>query len=246
MTEINTFSAAVDDAVIRSGRPDRKADIVAFVRASIREVRVLALFQKDFVEDQLLATSDPFIWVLPQGFRTMWTVSYPALVDQQGYPIYPRAKLPSRGLRGVEHYYYQSGDSMVFAGVAASANLSPTLTAPINIAYFEYGKKLPYYDLLTTGVVRPAVFTLETDAWTYNVVDGIDYDSTPELQQTARELVSNWPLFDWYDTVVEGTLAKILKVVGDTRAVSSFALFSSFKKDVQKGEAMFAVGGEVG
>ncbi len=242
MTEINTFSAAVDDTVLRSGRRDRKADIVAFVRASVREVRVLALFQKDFVEDQLAATSDPFVWQTPQGFRSMWTVNYPALVDAQGRPIYPRAKKPSRALRGVEHFYYQSGDSFVFAGVANGA----VGTFPINVAYYEYGRKQAYYDLFVDGVIRPATFSLETDSWTYNIVDGIDYDSTPELQETARLLVSNWALFDWYDAVVEGSLAKILKVVGDTRAVSSFALFSSFKKDVLKGESQSAVGGEIG
>ncbi len=242
MTEVNTFSAAVDDTVLRSGRPDRKADITAFVRTTIRELRVLSLFAKDFTEDQLTAAADPHIWTLPQEFRQMWTVNYPELVDPQGKVIYPRASMPGRGTRNKEHYYYQSGDSMIFAGVGASAADNRL----INVAYHSYGRKLPYYDISVTGVVRPATFSMETNSWSYGTVDSIDYSSTVLLNTTAQELVSNWVLFDWYDVVVEGAMAKVLKVTGDDRAVSSFALFSSFKKDMLRGESSYAVGGEIG
>jgi hypothetical protein len=238
MTEINTFSAAVDDTIARAGRPDRKADVISFVRTSIRELQVQHFFQRDFVEDQINATADPFVWDVPDGtFRRMWTVRYPNQLDSRAQAIYPRPVRPSRAHRGKDYFYYRSGDSYVFKGHGASA----TLPQPIDIAYHAYLIKLQYYDLTVTGTERPAIFVLEDNAWTYASA----YSTTDALKAQARDLVTNWLLFDWYDAVVEGAMAKLLKVTGDERAVSSFALFSSFKKDLLLGETRSVQGGEI-
>jgi hypothetical protein len=94
------------------------------------------------------------------------------------------------------------------------------------LAYYSYFPKLPYYE----ESLRPARFFLETNAWSY--LDA----TTPEEEAAARLVVSNWMLFDWFDTIVEGGLAKIFKTVGDVRAPAAFGLYKSLQNDILTGE----------
>ena len=217
MTEINTASAAVDEVIARSGRPDRKADIIAFIRTSIRECQVLAFFRNDMTEDTLTADAGPFIWTYPQEFRILRTVEYP-INNLQGKARYPREILPGKLQREEVYYYYGGPGYYAFAGLSVGDL--------INVAYYSYLRKLPYYEI----AARPATFSLEDNAWTYLTA------TTDADKLIAREAVSNWLLFNYYDTIVEGGLAKILKVVGDARAVSSFALYKSYQKDLKAAE----------
>jgi hypothetical protein len=68
--------------------------------------------------------------------------------------------------------------------------------------------------------------------------------TTEAAQLAARLTVSNWLLFNWFEMIVEGALAKLYKTTQDDRAVSSFALFSSFKTTFKQGEQQAAVGGD--
>ena len=209
-TEINTFSSAVDDVILRSGRPDRKADIVAFVRVTMRELQALRFFRNDRVEDSLIATSDAYVWDYPQEFRIMRTVRYPHF-DRHGKRTYPPEILPGKKQKDYTQFYYGGAGYYVFAGVA--------LADVIDVAYYTFSKKLPYYEV----AARPAVFDLVTDSWTY-LSNGTD-----EENLAAKAKVSNWLVFNYYDTIVEGGMAKILKTVGDPRSMSSFALYKSYQ-----------------
>ena len=209
-TEINTYSAAVDDVIARSGRPDRKADIIAFVRVTMRELQALRFFRNDLTEDTLTADAENYVWTYPQEFRILRTVRYP-YYDAQGNQVYPREILPGKKQKDYEYFYYGSAGYYVFAG--------SSLADQIDVAYYSFVRKLPYYALAE----RPATFSLEDNKWSY-LINGTDAE-----QLAARELTSNWLLFNYYDTVVEGAMAKILKTVGDERARSSFALYSSYK-----------------
>lgn len=217
MTEVNTYSSAVDMVVVRSGRPDRRADIMAYVRQAVRECQVIAFFAHDLVEDTLTSTGDPYLWDLPQEFRTMRTVRY-NIFNRRNELIYPPNVRPGKKQREEDYYYYRGIDYLAFAGVAADVL--------IDVAYYSYTKKIPYYQVAD----RPATFSLEDDAWSYLTA------TTAAEEETARNLVSNWLLFDWYDLIVEGGLAKIFKTVGDQRSTSSFALYKSLQKDLRLGE----------
>lgn len=231
-TEIATMSAAVDAAIQRSGRPDRRADIISYLRQTLREIQSLAYFERDLIEDQLTANADPYTWDVPNGFRMMRTVEYPGLFDPQGHTVYPRYMPPGRHLRGHDVYYYRSGDYYVFAGHGASSGS----TTSINIAYYRYALPLAYY---ATVADRPARYFLETESWTYATA------STDDEKETARNQVTNWLLFHWYDTVIEGALAKVFKAIGDERAVSTFALYKSLQNTLLQGESKAAMGGEI-
>lgn len=220
MTEINTFSAAVDDAVNRSGRPDRIASVVGYVRQSIRECELLAHFYRSMKEETLTASASPHTWVVPAGFRDFETVRYGSITDAQGNFIYPKFKSPGKAQFSVDYYFYRSLDTFVFSGVSSGD--------AIDLAYFINQPKLAYY----TAETRPATYSLETGTWTY-----LSGTTDPAQQQADQDLVTHWLLFDWYDVIVEGAVAKLLKATQHPSAPSAFALFSSFKKDILKGEA---------
>ena len=93
MTEINTFSSAVDDIIIRTGRPDLKQDIIAYVRLTVRECQVLRFFRNDMIEDTLTSDGNVYIWNYPQEFRIIRTVRYP-YVNLRGERIYPEEVNP--------------------------------------------------------------------------------------------------------------------------------------------------------
>lgn len=224
-TEVNTFSAAVDSVIARSQRPDRRADIIAYVRQTMRECQVFKkiAFARDLIEDQLTATSSPFIWDRPQELRLLRTVQY-GIFGARNAQIYPTFLRPGKKQETEQYYYYAGPDYFVFKGVDAGTI--------VNVAYYAYFKKLPYYAIAD----RPAVFDLETDNWNYLTA------TTDQDKAIARALVSNWLLFDWYDLIVEGGLAKIFKTVGDQRAVSSFALYKSLQNDLMAGEEVESLG----
>lgn len=238
-TEYGTFSAAVDQVVVRAGRPDRVADIMSYVRASTREGQTKNKFDRDMIEDQLTANAEPYIWTTPKHFRQMRTVEYPAIVDGRGEPVRPRFRPPGRAQRKdnwyARHEYYRGPTYFVFTGHGGGAPGSATV--PINIAYWSYFVPLQYYKPTEEA---PARYFIEDEAWTYDP----EYDVDDTTREAAQALVTNWMLFDWFDLAVEGGLAKIFKTYNDPRAISSFALFKSYIKDLLNGEARSAAMGE--
>lgn len=221
MTEIATMSAAVDVVLARSGRADKRADIIAYIRQTLQECQV-PRFRRDIVEDQLVTTADPHIWTMPATVREMLPWQQLADVyDCHGNPVYmPYVDIGKRQNR-FDIYWYQSGDSIVFAGHGAGTT--------INLAYLARFPLLAYY----ATADRPATYSLETATWAYLTA------TTTEDQQTARDLVTNWMLFYYFDTIVEGALAKLYKIVGDQRAVSTFALYKSMQNDLLRLEPVY-------
>jgi len=224
-TETNTFSALLDDVINQSRRPDRKTDIIRYIWQTLRECQVLAYFSQDMVETTVTAGASPTIWTVPAEFRLLRTVKYTALTA--GFDDrYPKFIQPGKKQSQFDDFYYRSSDYFAFANVEAGETIS--------LAYYNYFKKLPYFATAN----RPAVYDLETQAWTYLPI----YDVDATTQQAARDLVTNWMLFNWYDLILEGALAKVLKIVGDPRSKSSFALFKSLQNDLLKGEAWESLG----
>jgi hypothetical protein len=229
----NTFSALVDDVIDRSKRAERRADILSFGRLTIREVQVLGLFKRDLTEDAITANADPYVWTLPDRFRKMWTVEYPGMFAPNGDKIRPHfLQGPGRAQFEADYYYYPSGDSLVFAGHDGSSATAST----INVAYLSYLASLAYY---TTAVTHPAKFDLETLAWSYDTT----IYNTAALEAVARALVTNWVLFNWFELCIEGTLAKLYKIVDDPRSVATFALYKQLQNSFLAGEGTMAVTG---
>jgi len=226
MADWGTFSAAVDEVVARTGRPDRRAAIAGWLRASMREIQVRAFFHNDLVEDQLTAIAEPFIWECPPGFRQLFTPMYPELLDDHGRPIFPRFAPPSKMQQRELYYWYRSGDSLVFAGMGNGGL--------VDVAYFSYFTPLAY---IQEETARPATYDLATGAWAYLSA------GTPAEEAVARARVTNWLLFDYFEACIEGATAKLFKSYNDERASSAFALFRSLSNDVLKGAASVSVDG---
>jgi len=225
MADALTFSAAVDNVVSRSGRPEKRQDIVSYARASIREIQTLKNFVRDLVEDQITATTDsPFTWTRPDKLRFMRTVRYrPG--NNQVESIWPKFLMPGKVQKDVDYYYYGGPTYFVFVGVSKDQE--------IDIAYYTYARTFVYYEDESN---RPATYDLSTLSWSYLTA------STDEEKEAARNEVTNWVLFHWPHVVEEGALAKVFKSIGDPKATSAFALYKSMQQDVLEAESFESFG----
>lgn len=251
------FSELVDEAVSRSRRPDKQADIASYANQTLRELQSMknGAFTKDLVETSVTVgptDATPFIWSRPEHFRIMRAVAYQSYMGSVGR-VWP--KFLRIGKRQDEHdyYYYGAADYFVFAGVGGPTNnprsggLAQFGPITIELGYYVKFRRYQYYII----GLRPAVYSRDAESWSFNLVNipdpPPDVSDIPSLlppnntfntqQQYAIYLVSNWLLKDYYDTVLEGTLAKLFKSVGDARAPSSFALFKSMEDNLVADEA---------
>lgn len=222
MGETSTFSALVDEVILRSQRRDRIADVVSYARTTIRECQVLAFFEQDLIEESITATAEPFEWPRPLNLRTILAAKPQDIIGRRGKKLYFTNRPPGQVVRDEDYFLYLSGDTFLFSGLSLESGLV------IDIAYFTYSRKFIYY--VTDD--RPAVWDPETETWSYHA----NYSATQELNDEAEALVTHWLLFYWYDLILEGVLAKIFKSVGDERSRTAFALFKSMQKDLLKGE----------
>lgn len=220
------FSMLVDNVVTRSGRPDKRSDIIAYVNASLRECQKRNLYAQDLIEDQIVATADSHIWDRPKLMRTVRAVFYPAI------NAYPEFIQPGRRQREYDYYYYGGPSYYVFVG-AGVGNY-------INLSYYVLTRAFTYYPDNTT----PAYYNADEDQW-YYLVGGTYLITTgdPVVEETLRDLVSHWLITDWNYIIEEGALAKVYKSMNDQRAISSFALYKSYQKDLDAAAAFEGVGG---
>lgn len=233
---MSTFSEVVDTIVTRSGRPARRKDIESHVRATIRECQVEAVFARDLYEDTIVTDgTTPFIWERPVNLRIMKTVNF--LNINTGEIIYPEYFPPGKIQKDIPFYYYGGPTYFAFSGLGdAGVNL--------NVAYYTYAPRFIYY----AENSRPAFFDFDPDSETFNTwqyLSAGSYVSTlgsAALDEAARELVTNWLLFDWQHVIEEGGCAKIFKTVGDPRDRPAYALFKSFVGDLSRGERTETLG----
>lgn len=217
------FSEAVDKVIARSGRPDRVLDIIAYVNQTIREAQSheRSLYYRDLYEDTITTTATPHIWTRPHLIRKLRTVKY----TQTGYEdIYPRLVMPGRkqGEREVHDqlFYYGASGYYAFSGVSVGQTIA--------LAYYRHSPYLEYYSAAT----RPASFNQSTGVWTYLDPQPADTDEEEAIQY----LVSNWLLESYFETIVQGALAKIFNAVSDPRAPSSYSLWKQYVNDIRANE----------
>ncbi len=225
-TELGTFSALIDQAVSLAGRGKvARQQLTSYARSSMREAQADNLFERDLIEDQLIVTAAPFIWPRVAELRFFRTVRYPG-------NIYPPYITPGKRQFDLIKFYYAASTYFVFNGVEVDDLL--------DIAYYSYFPKLVYFEAAN----RPARYFADLGKWQYLDLDNnfVDTLGSIVLDEAAEALVTNWIIFDWFDLVLEGILAKQFKVIGDPRAPSHFALFKSMLKDLLQGEVVASVG----
>lgn len=214
------FSELIDTVITRTKMPSNNAviaDAATYTNATIRECSLLGLFAKDLVEDTITTTTaSPYVWTRPRYFRVMRAAKYTKDNSDDVWPDY--LKPGQLQTPDDSNYFYGSGDSFVFSGVDNAQD--------IDIAYYAYPKRLTYY----IAADRPAVWDEAPETWAYHA----NYIATSELQETGRNLVSNWLLDHWREVIEEGTFAKMLKSKDDRRAVSAFALFKALQDPIRQ------------
>lgn len=246
MAEINTFSAACDAVVQDTGRAEARTieRIKRYVRQTIRECNVLEFFHRDITEAVIVAQIANATWEKPAGFRMLRTVKYPIARYLQEFPP---MLLPGKIQREQVFYYYGAQTYIVFAGIQIGDEIKfAYYTYPVPFVYYSVGARPAIYDD-GTGIAALSIPETSIMQWYYLEPDASYKNAasttlTAEQQETARQLVSHWILFDWYNVVIEGGTAKVYKNLADPRAVSSFALYKSFQGDLRKGEPYESLG----
>lgn len=227
------FSEMVDNVVQKTGRraAQDQVNIIGYVRQVMRECQMLAFFERDMTEDLLIADAEPFNWTRPQNFRRMLAVAYRNTGALNG-KIYPEYLIPGKRQRDHDYLYYAGPNYFTFKGIGKDGE--------IEIAYFSYFRRYIYYAAGT----RPAVYDWETEAWSYLQPDGETYGpslATPELEEEARDKVTNWLLTDWGETIAEGTSSKIFTAIDDPRAPKIFRSYVDMQNSLLDAEAVAAI-----
>lgn len=241
------FSEMVDSIISRSGRGDKKVDIVDYINSTIRECQAKGLFFKDLKEDVVpLTNSDPLIWFPPKpGFRQLRTAQFPDL-------SYPPLKQPGRVQRNDvppsnpqflsgDAYYYAATDYFVFVHCGTLTTIDTNWNNNfIGVAYYIWQPRLKYYP----AGQRPAVFdpdqaqqdqaalNLNSPGWTFFDLTNAADASTALIRKNwtlaanqppndtppnALAYVTNWMITDWNEMIKEGALAKLFKAIGDVK-----------------------------
>lgn len=224
------FSELVDICVGRAGRPEKEADVIAFAAQTIRELESKNHLKKNLEEDTLNTTSHPYIWARPNRMQKLRTAKY----SSNGK--YARFAQPGAILENLTYYFYMTTTSIIFNG-------HDTIDT-IDVAYYQFRKKLQYYSL----GAREAVYDFEDETWSFPLqvaeraalvaAGGTDadlaaLDATHSAAQAGHIAnASNWILFDWYELVQEGTLAKLFKLIDDEkRAATHFSFYQRAIRD---------------
>jgi len=229
-----TFSEMVDAAAARSNRPDRIVDIAAFLNQTVRDLHTTAtnqpvLYSKNLVEDQLIADiATGYSWQLPSNTQMFLTARYSSVQTPKFLDgVYPVPMKPGRAMNNEDYYYYMAGGFVYFKGYGG-------VGGTIDLAYYTYPKRLVYYAIVAE---RPATYDLATETWEYLTA------VTDDEKVIARALVTNWLLTDWYDVCLEGTLAKLFKILGDEkRAITAYALYQQQRTQLWGTESIDSAG----
>lgn len=226
---MTTFSQLVDSIVSETKRPDLVSEIVSYLNQTIREVhftpdRGAALFYNENFREALLTSNveSGFTWDVPNPgtFQKMVLVKYPSVFLRNGDDVYASETTPGRHLRDLDHFFYRVGGTFVFSGYGG-------LNAQLMLGWYEYPPSLKYKTLAQ----RAAEYDVEL-GWTYHA----DVN-TPELQEAARLLSTNWLLMRWSDVIAEGVRAKVYKRLSDTeRARTCYSLYGSLRQGLWTSE----------
>lgn len=226
---MTTFSQLVDDMVSETKRPDLVSEIARYTNQTIRELhfspdRNAAIYYPENFREQLLTASSESgeTWEIqnPTQFQKMVAVSYPTVFDRDGNAVWAVETVPGRHLNQLDHYFYRAGGTFVFSGYGG-------INSQIAICWYEFPPGLKY----KAAAARPASYDLES-GWSY-----ADEVNTPELEEAARLVTSNWILQRWADVVTEGVRAKIYKRLSDTeRARTSYSLYGSLRQGLWTSE----------
>lgn len=229
---MRTLSQMVDEIAAETKRPDLLTDISRYVNQTIRELhfsgdrRAAQFFRSNFKEAELTTVNDSgYVWAIPDSalFQAFACAKYPSVFDFTGNATWAKEIRPGRRQNDSDAYWYRAGEAIAFSGYGAGGN-------KILVGYFEFPKSLKYYEDPTD---RLAQYDVE-DGWTYHASV-----TTPELEEAARENVSNWILLRWADVVAEGVRAKLYKRVDDSdRAKLAYSAYEALRQGLWTSESV--------
>lgn len=239
---MTTFSQACDVLIAETARRDLVSSIPTWMNQTIRDVHAIGVggaqampvkFAANLIEAALTANTDnAYVWSIPNQTRHQFLIAayYP---DQDKY-----AHLTTPGTINIDtdsvdaaYTVYRSGDNYVFDGYGQTGS-------EIDVAYYEYPKRLVYYP---TGDTRPCTYDVESETFAYNTI--YNPDTPPNTHEQAQFLCTNWLLQRWEDLIMQGTRAKLYNRTDDmTRAKASYSMYMEQRPVMVAAESMEFIG----
>lgn len=226
-----TFSQLIDELVAESLRPDQRAVMANGLNQTIRELHftpehIPVGYSSNLIEEILEPdVEDGFTYALvdPRLFQMMESVWYPAVGE------YATMRRPSSmhafvgEIGGQQYNWYRTGDSIAYSNYGG-------IGTEIHLAWFSYLPRLKYYE---TVADRPATWDDENQEYVFHA----DYDATAELQAEALSLTTNWMIQRWWDTVAQGTRAKLYaRLADDVRMKQAYSSFEQLRPNLVNAE----------
>lgn len=233
---MHTFSQMVDEMVSETKRPDLVNEIARYVNQTIREIHFTSdrnaavFFTSNLQEAMIVADHDSrLVWEMPDPtrFQKMLGVKYFNSLDSAGDAVWARETSPGRHMNDLCHFYYRVGGTFAFHGFGG-------LNSQVGLAWYEFPRSLKY----KVPAARPAEYDVDS-GWVYDPLV-----NTPELEEGARELTSNWLLLRWTDVIAEGVRAKVYKRLSDdARSRTCYSLYQSLRQGLITSETAELYGG---
>lgn len=227
-----THSQLVDNLIAEMMRPDLQVAFSNALNQTIRELHstkddrgsgsIPVGFKSNLGEDILTANVDVgFSYTLenPTRFQIMEAVWYAQ------YGRYATERAPSSirafdgSVDGAEYGWYRSGDQIFFDNYGGDG-------AQIAVAWFDHIQRQSYFE----SGQRPCEWDEASESFEYHTVGSVDYNSTPELQEKARYLCTNWMIQRWFDTLSQGVRAKIwARLADDVRGKTAYSAYEALR-----------------
>lgn len=221
-----TFSQLVDEVVKETLRVEMLPQIANYANQTIREMQAhpqsggYLLFPDSLCEDLITVdANDPFGWDIPNPDRFMAPAAarYDSVYDLGGSNEWAVFVRPGKIMDSRNHFAYRSGQKFFFKGAGGQG-------ATISFSWYEYVRTHKYYRVDE----RPATYDVDS-GWTYHA----QHDADDDARAAAREMVANWILMRWPETVREGVRAKVYKRTGDeSRARLAYSAYQSARLEL--------------
>lgn len=212
---MTTLSQIVREVAQETKRAGMTNELVSYANQVVRELHSnpstdnVLLYPANMKEDIIVpdAEYDTYVWTIPTAhlYQNTNAVFYSDL------GIFAEEVTPRAIANCLDpHYYYRSGDSLVFAGFGAE----------IKIAYYLYPKGLTYYN----EGDAPALWDAVAQNWAYHA----DYIGN---EATALGLVTNWLFQRHAELIKQGIRSKVYARLADIdRARSAYAMYMQARK----------------
>lgn len=220
---MRTFSEIIDIVVATAKVPHLLPFVVMTANGILRDLHTNHPSDYDLAEAKLLPMNydtaaqgctpcaTHVAWKIPCEYRAMRAVRY------NGCEFVPNKK-PGLVQKSAKHFWYQSGDTIIFSGAPQAIDLA-FYTQPRSMLYYDVklrkiksDEQCCYVVRQKTGLCEPTTPPAEPDPATL----WMPYLSSVPAHERIYNSQVTWVIREYYEVIADGTLSRVLNSLGDT------------------------------